>query len=476
MIQRNRDYLIENGGMPSAVMLQSVIAEHLAGMPRLEKLRRYYDGKNDILSRVRKPWQPNNRIAHPFGRYIATITSGYLIGQPAAYRMSNSAHNETLDRILDLYERESISAVDMENARNAAIFGRGVEYIHTDASETDVMPHVTALSPTDAFVVYDDTYDMRPLFGVYFAPKTKENGKNDGFRVWVIGDRKITQLYTKDIESAEFETVEEKEHFFGGVPLVEYWNDENERGDFEWVITQIDAYDKLESDRVNDKEQYVDKLIVLTGCVLETDSDGRSPGQQLREDKLLALPDSSATVNYLQSSLDEANVEVQRQALEDDIHKLSMVPNLADKEFAANASGVAMRYKLMGLTQLTRIKERWFVEGLRSRIMLYANFMEVKGLPALDVSSVSISLTHAMPADRMKLANIANTAKAANAASIRQRVSILHDGEGWKDSDVDDEVARILQENGDPLGQFGNIIPGDNTVQLKQQDRMMGNG
>ena len=62
MIQRNRDYLIENGGMPSAVMLQSVIAEHIAGMPRLEKLRRYYDGKNDILGRVRKPWQPNTAL------------------------------------------------------------------------------------------------------------------------------------------------------------------------------------------------------------------------------------------------------------------------------------------------------------------------------------------------------------------------------------------------------------------------------
>ena len=48
------------------------------------------------------------------------------------------------------------------------------------------------------------------------------------------------------------------------------------------MIPLIDAYDKLESDRVNDKEQYVDKLIVMTGCVLEKDDQGRTPGQQLR--------------------------------------------------------------------------------------------------------------------------------------------------------------------------------------------------
>lgn len=449
---------LEPDGLPSQNMLQSVLKEHLGRLPRLEKLRKYYEGDNDILQRRRASGLPNNRIAHPFGRYIAAVTAGYLIGQPAAYTVGDGAPSETLDAIVDLYARSSMDSVDMENAHNAAVYGRGIEYVHVDA---DASPHATALSPADAFVVYEDTYDMSPLFGVYIAPKLKETGGADGFRVWVMTDRLIAEYYAKDLTVAEFSEVKREIHFFGGVPLVEYWNDEDERGDFEWVIPLIDAYDKLESDRVNDKEQYVDKLIVMTGCVLEKDDQGRTPGQQLREDKLLALPDSDASVEYLSSALDEANVEVQRQALEADIHKLSMVPDLTDREFAANASGVAMRYKLWGLDQLIRIKERWFIEGLRGRLRLYAGFMAVKGFPAMDVAGVNITLSRSMPANTLEQAQIAQYAKAADAASVRERVAILHRGDGWTDDQIDADAERIRVESG---------VPGDDPMDVGMGD------
>ena len=38
-----------------------------------------------------------------------------------------------------------------------------------------------------------------------------------------------------------------------------------------------------------------------------------------------------------------------------------------------------MRYKLLGLEQLTRVKERWFREGLNGRMRLYAAFLERRG-------------------------------------------------------------------------------------------------
>ena len=466
MIQRSRAYL-DSDGLPSGAMLQSALKEHIARLPRLEKLRRYYEGDNDILRRTRATGLPNNRIAHPFGRYIASVTAGYLIGQPAAYTMGDGAQSETLDAIVDLYALGSMESVDMENAHNAAVYGRGIEYVHVDA---DATPHSTALSPADAFVVYEDTYDMTPLFGVYMAPKLKETGGADGFRVWVMTDRLIAEYYAKDLTAAAFAEVARESHYFGGVPLVEYWNDEDERGDFEWVIPLIDAYDKLESDRVNDKEQYVDKLIVMTGCVLEKDDQGRTPGQQLREDKLLALPDSDASVKYLSSALDEANVEVQRQALEADIHKLSMVPDLTDREFAANASGVAMRYKLWGLDQLIRIKERWFIEGLRERLKLYAEFMAVKGLPVLDVSGVNIALSRSMPANTLEQAQIAQYAKAADAASARERVAILHRGEGWTDDQIDADAERIRMESGIPGSDPTDVGMGDLERRIQVED------
>ena len=164
----------------------------------------------------------------------------------------------------------------------------------------------------------------------------------------------------------------------------------------------IDAYDALQSDRMNDKQQFVDALLLLTGCTLETDERGRSPGQQLREDKALALPDSDARAEFLCKQLNEADTEVLRLALKEDIHKLCLVPDLTDREFAGNSSGVAMRYKLMGLEQLTRIKERWFREGLKGRMELYAAFLERVTGVALDRLAVRMQFTRSLPVNGLE--------------------------------------------------------------------------
>lgn len=78
MIVRSKQHL-EPNGLPPPEMLASVIAEHQAGLPRLERLQKYYMGDGDIMHRTRSPGMPNNRIAHPFARYITAVSAGYLV-------------------------------------------------------------------------------------------------------------------------------------------------------------------------------------------------------------------------------------------------------------------------------------------------------------------------------------------------------------------------------------------------------------
>lgn len=438
MISRSREYL-DDMGMPPIDMLRSVIYEHQVDMERMMKLKRAYDGNTEILRRQRRDGLPNNRIAHPYARYITAIATGYLIGQPVAYTMTDD--NETLQAILDLFKRGSEAAENVEIARDQSIYGKGVEYVHIDED----MPHVTAIDPRNAFVVYSDTYDMEPLFGVYYIPKRKSDGSPDGWRVWVMSVRQIARYEGMSIDDIS-SPAEVTDHYFGGVPLVEYWNDDNERGDFEWVLPLIDAYDKLQSDRVNDKEQFVDRLLVLTGAVLEEDEKGRAPMQQLREDHALQLPDSQSKAEYLTSEMHESDVEVLRAAIVSDIHKLSMIPDMSDQEFASNASGVAMRYKMMAFEQIIRIKERWFTEGLRTRLKLLINYLNLRGSAALDVSDIKITFTHALPANLQENAQIVQLAMASGAASLETAVKMLHSGDEWTNDDIDKEIKAIKGE------------------------------
>lgn len=438
MIKRSTEYLTDNG-LPPPEMLRTVLAEHRNGLSRMLRLQAAYNARGPILNRQRRKGLPNNKLTHPYARYITTIATGYLIGQPVSY--ATTEESDTLQRIQEAFRRGSEAAENTQIARDQSIYGKGVEYVHVDGGENP-MPHTTAISPMNAFVVYSDTYDAEPLFGVYYLPKKRADGTDDGWRVWVMSPSVIAQ-YRASAPDAVPTQMEIVPHYFGGVPIVEYWNNESETGDFEDVQTLIDAYDVLESDRVNDKEQFVDRLLVLTGAVLETDDKGRSPMQQLKEDHALQLPDSQSRAEYLTSEMNEQAVEVLRKALVADIHKLSLVPDMSDENFASNASGVAMRYKLLGFEQLIRVKEQWFAEGLRQRLKLFIHFLQLRGAPALDVADINISFTHALPANLSENAQIVRDAMNAGASSVETAVKMLHHGEGWTDGDIDEEVERI---------------------------------
>ena len=378
-------------GEPGAAMLRSCVQEFLTGAERMRRLKDAYEGSHAILTRVRPSGMPNSRLVHDFPRYIATMAAGYLAGKPVRYE--TDGESAALDAVLERYSRCAADSVDAELARNASIYGRGVELVFADG---DAQPRTASLDPARAFVVYDDTVESKPMFGVHLVPELDELGGVRGWRTEVYTDREIIRYVSSGPGEAGAET-ERTAHFFGSVPMVEYWNGEDERGDFEGVMTLIDAYDRLQSDRVNDKAQFVDALLLLYGCTMETDDRGRTPGQQLREDKLLALPDSDARAEWLCKQMGEADVEVLKKALAADIHKLSMVPDLSDVQFGGNESGVAMRFKLLGLEQLTGIKERWFREALRQRLRLFSAFLAMRGSPELDTEKVRMIFSRSLP-------------------------------------------------------------------------------
>lgn len=395
------------GGEPGRALLESCLREHLRDLPRLERLRGYYEGRHAIEDRVRSAGLPNLRVRHAFPRYISTMAAGYLIGNPVGY--TSEAQPEALEAVLRAYAHSDIDNVDAELARDASVCGRGVELMFADAQ---ARPRSAALSPLDAFVVYDDSVEARPLLGVRLAALRGDDGKPGGWQIEAYTDAQIFVYRAESLSPLKLGApMEARAHYFGQVPLTEYWNDECARGDFECVIDLIDAYDLLQSDRMNDKQQFVDALLVLYGCTLDVDERGRTPGQQLREDRALSLPDSDARAEWLCKQLDEADTEILKNALKADIHKMSMVPDLTDEQFAGNSSGVAMKYKLLGLEQLTKIKERWFREGLRARLRGYAHFLNCRGEAALDADEVRMHFTRALPVNELETAQ---TLKALN--------------------------------------------------------------
>lgn len=112
---------------------------------------------------------------------------------------------------------------------------------------------------------------------------------------------------------------------------------------------------------------------------------------------------------WLTHSLDESAVEVLRRSIEEDIHKFSGVPCMSDENFAGNASGVAMGYKLLGLEQIVEAKERCFRKGLRRRIKLFSAIMQTKGLAPVMPDDIEFVFSRNLPANTMEAAQVVAT-------------------------------------------------------------------
>ena len=164
----------------------------------------------------------------------------------------------------------------------------------------------------------------------------------------------------------------------------------------------------MQSDRVNDKEQFVDSLMYIKGQILgETDDEKAETYSDIQRNRVVELS-QDGEIGFLTRQFDEASVEVLRKSIVTDIHKISGVPDMSDESFAGNASGVAMKYKLLNLEQITKTKERYFAEGLRYRLECLSNIIGIKG-GHIDPKLIDITFTRSLPQNELELSQVVAT-------------------------------------------------------------------
>lgn len=399
-------------------MITRLIGKHQSMVAEvLKRNKAYYDGEHAIKTNERKKKDaPNQKTVCNHAKDISDTASGYFMGSPIAY---GAADGTDITALTDAFALAEVDDVDQDNALLISIYGKAYDY--TYAAEDEAELKVKGLSPENTFIVYDDTIEQRELFGVYYYVKKDDANDKSCYVATICTDAHIYNflLYPGHIDDNKM-TGEPEEHNLGSVPITEYKNNKFDIGDFEQQIGLIDAYNTLMADRVNDKEQFIDALLILYGAILADESVNKKENEtsddedmysearlKLRKAGILELPED-AKAEYLTRALDENGVETLRKALKEDIYTFSHVPNLTDEKFAGNSSGVAMEYKLLGLEMLTKIKERYYKKGVRKRIKMFCHFLGLKN-KSVDPAKVVPTFSRSLPQNLVELANMIAT-------------------------------------------------------------------
>lgn len=438
---------------PDKQAIRTLIVKHRREATRLRQLMKYYEGQHKILTESRK-----TKLVCNHAKDIADTASSYFIGNPVSYKSKAD-----IAALTEAFEQAGADEADGDNGLDLSVYGRTYEYIYPEEGETDLA--IKSLSPENTFMVYDDTIEQKELFAVYYyARKDDSDKKRTIYVATVLTEHYKYVLNIEDITGVQALIEEPALHFFEEVPVVEYLNNKLAIGDFELQIPLIDAYNALMSDRITDKEQFIDAILAIYGAMLgdpdAKDEDGKTVKERVKEDKLIELPEGTKA-EYLTRTFDENGVEVLKKAIEQDIHKFSHIPCMTDESFGGNVSGVAMEFKLLGMENITKIKTRYYKKGLRKRIRLFAGWLQKSKSVNVDISGITPTFTRAMPKNLLEISQIVSNlwGKVSKKTLLSQVPFVENADEELKV--VEKEAEEALKQQKEAFGLGSNTPPDD---------------
>ncbi|MBR9961934.1 phage portal protein [Anaerostipes sp. Marseille-Q3525] len=336
--------------------LSKFIMRHAAESTfRYKQLQDAYETDFPIFHESKKPeWKPDNRIAVNFAKYIVDTMNGYFIGNPVKITVDGGEESiEKYVEFLDQYNDQDDNNAEL--SKICSIYGKGYEMYYNDE---DGNVGIIYLDPTEAFMIYDDSVLKRER---YFVRLYRDE---DDVLHGSVSDQEKVRWFT--IKGKIVWDDQEQLHYFDGVPATEYRENKECQGIFEPVLSIINAFNKAISEKANDVDYFADAYLKIIGTLLDEDEL-----KHVRSDRVINFDGDgeSVIVDFLQKPNGDTTQENLLDRLQNLIFLIAMVANISDENFGTS-SGIAMAYKLQGMSNLRKTKERKFTSGMNRRYKL----------------------------------------------------------------------------------------------------------
>lgn len=331
-------------------VLEKALLTHAQNQNEIEYLWNYYRGKTPILGK-QKEVRPNinHQVNINRAHEAVTFKRGYGFGEPIQYIRygkddSLSDEVQTLNEYMALARKHSR---DSELAEWLYVCGVGMRMVLPGSDEEEPL-RIYTLDPRYSFVVRYNGLGENVVMGVKAI--TKE-----------AGDR-VYSVYTKDTYYEIENSIIRKEepHVLGDVPILEYPSSKARLGCFEIALPILDALNEIESNRLDDVEQFVNSFLALLGGSIDEDT-----AQKLNDYKMLCLPEG-VDAKYLSVPMQQSDIQIQSENLYDAFLTICGIPN-RNGGSSTSDTGAAVLYRDGWATAETQMQavEQEFKEAER---------------------------------------------------------------------------------------------------------------
>lgn len=451
MAINKRMYVLPKNTEPTGEVISTLIGsvKRADELKRYNELDKYYNAERIVEEDDSEPLV----AVTAFARYITGLNTGYLLGNPVTYTVSKES-SANFEKIQDEYDDQIISNTDIRLANDASKFGHGFERIYVNE---DSKCRSAVVDPRNIILVRDNTVEHKKMFAIIYVNSVNEKGEEvkDEYEVTILTPTMTMERHLKGTALTGDEGTDQL-HFFNEVPVVEYMNDDDIIGDYEPVIPNIDAYNKLQTARVNDRMKNANSILLVSGGGLD---DGAV--EKIMNGRIADLPEG-AEMKYITKSTNEEESEKLRDSIKDDIHMISMTPDVSDKNFAGSASGVSLQYKLFTFEKHAKDKERCFEAGLMERVHIYNIFLaKTANMPLIEIGDIDAVFKRALPQNDVETANMINALDGiVDRETLVSQLSFVVDAKETVELAAEEEDKKAT----DDAGNFGTDNPSEHEL------------
>lgn len=335
-------------------ILKKSLEVHKANVEEMDALFSIFYGETSIKKKSKLQRSDiNNIISVNSPMSIVRTINSYCFGEPFKYLSSDTNLQSDIETFNETMNYANNYEATIDATLNGSIAGIGYK-VGLPTSDDEIPFKVNGdIDPRFAFCVYSDEIIPESIMGVYIQDYIDDNDEKKGqkYTIWT----KYYQLYLRDNDAKDDyvvipqilnnQQVDAYPLFVNQVPLIDYPRNKFLLGDYELVIPLLDAKNQLMSNRIDDVQQLVDYLLVLTNCVFESDNDKKN----VLSSRLLEIkstdPNNKASAEILKNSLDQQGVQTLAEYIDVLIQEIVGIPSRQERGGGGGDTGQAVRYR-----------------------------------------------------------------------------------------------------------------------------------
>lgn len=370
-------------------VLEESLAYHSKNAREIQYLWDCYRGKQDIRKKKKYVRENiNNKITVNRANQVVTFKTAYLLNEPIQY-ISHGGNDKISANVVKLNEfmrAEDKLAKDKEIVDWFHICGVAPRLVLTDAMakvEDGAPFYIYTLDPREAYVIYSASIGEKPMAGVILQLDEQK--------------QTFATVYTENrCFTVTRDSVTEEEHILGGIPLIEYVNNEARMGAFEVVLPILNAINTLESAAVDSVEDFVNGFDVFQNCDIEDGSySSLSIGGKAVKIKTV-VPGLEAKVYRVSSEINQAGVQQRIDNLTDEYLTICGMPN-RNGGYSTSDTGTAVIFRDGWSEAESRAKDsdKLFTRSERQFLRIVLNICEAKSGADLGLQMKDIEVNFA---------------------------------------------------------------------------------